>query len=220
MNRLVTLALSAAFIIQLPLLAAPCISSTLTNYVALGAGGCSIGGTTFNNFTLLTPVFSPISASSVTLAPSGIGFAITLNTTAAAGQTFQSAFSFNLSGGSFTGANVMLTGSTVSPDGVNTLVGEFTPGGAVILSDIGDGFPVLSDGVSFGATSAILATLDFVVDGGTGGSASLNGGSAQFVGASSAVPEPSSVWIGVAVALAALTGRKAMKNNTKVEESL
>ena len=217
MIRLSTLAVSAVLLFQLPLSAAPCISATLTSYVALAAVGCTIGGNTFNNFTLLPPVFSPIPASSVTLAPSGIGFSIALNTTATAGQTFESNFSFNLSGDSYTSANVMLTGSTVSPNGVNTLVGDFTPGGIVILSDIGNGFPFLSDGVTFGATSAILTKLDFVVDGGGNGRASLTGGSVQFA----AIPEPSSIWIGAAVAVVAgLARRRTVKNNQKKKENL
>ncbi|MEZ5351290.1 MAG: hypothetical protein R2762_01530 [Bryobacteraceae bacterium] len=168
--------------------AAPCVFDSLDSYVALGAGGCSIGPAQFTDFTLLPVSFTGIDPAAVLIMPGmAPGFLVTLGATAATGETLQSTFSFLASGAAFNSATVALIGSVVDFDGANTGVATFTPGPTIIAFDIGVDAQ-LSDMAALGGVPSVLTELDFVIDGGTFGSASLNQGSIAF--GTSAVPEP------------------------------
>ncbi len=172
--------------------AAPCITGSLQSYTALGAAGCSVGSTQFTSFSLLPVSFTEISPTDVLLTPSGLGFLVGLNATASAGQALQSTFSFFGSGANFLTASVGLIGSSVTVDGANTALGVFAPGGNAIAFDIGIDSE-LTDSVSLGNATSIAAQLDFVVDGGPSGRASLQQGSVTFTAQDTAIPEPSSL---------------------------
>jgi hypothetical protein len=88
---------------------------------------------------------------------------------------------------------VGLIDSAVTGDGVNTALGIFTPGGIAIAFDIGTDAELLAS-TTFPATSSLLVELEFVVDGGLSGSASLAQGEVR-LGEGGAVPEPSSLFL-------------------------
>jgi hypothetical protein len=169
--------------------AAPCAMGSLQSYTALGAGGCTIGSVQFTSFSLLPPVFTPINPTSVILTPTAVpGFLVGLNATAGMGQTLESTFSFTATGSTFISGSVGLLGSSVAPDGANTATGTFMPGGTAIAFDIGSD-QQLTDTASIAKIHSVLVQLDYVVDGGTAGSASLSQGSVGLA----TVPEPSSL---------------------------
>jgi len=171
--------------------AAPCIVASLSSYTGLGAGGCNIGQVQFSNFSLLPAAFTEIAPSNVTLTPTAVpGFLVGLNATAGPGQTLESTFSFTASGSTFVSGTVGLIGSSVIFDGANTASGAFTPGGNAIAFDIGIDSQ-LTDTSTLPKPSSLLVQLDFVIDGGTDGGASLQQGSVSL----SAVPEPSSMFL-------------------------
>jgi len=184
--------------------AAPCIAGSLQSYTALGATGCSIGATQFASFTLLPVSFTEINPTNVLLTPSNVGFLVGLNAFASAGQNLQTTFSFVGSGASFLTATVGLIGSSVTGDGANSATGVFTPGGPAIAFDIGIDSE-LTASVPLGNATSIAARLDFVVDGGTTGSSSLQQGSVAFA----QIPEPSTMFLTFSAFIAlALKGRR------------
>ena len=50
MTKRILLAVAACTIIQATAWCAPCVNGTVADYVALGAGGCTIGDKLFNDF--------------------------------------------------------------------------------------------------------------------------------------------------------------------------
>ncbi len=173
--------------------AVPCIAGSLQSYTALGSGGCSIGSVQFGSFSLLPVSFTEINPTNVLLTPSNLGFLVGLNAFAPAGQNLQTTFSFVGSGATFSTATVGLIGSSVTGDGANSATGVFTPGGNAIAFDIGLDSE-LTASVPLGNTPSVAAKLDFVADGGTTGSSSLQQGSVAF-NAVNAVPEPSTMFL-------------------------
>ena len=66
---------AGAFVLALPLAsgAAPlCVTDSLAGYIALGAGGCDVGGATLTDFYSYTPlaVATEIPANQITVIPS------------------------------------------------------------------------------------------------------------------------------------------------------
>jgi hypothetical protein len=164
--------------------AATCSVASLATYNALGAPGCTVDGVQFGSFTPLTGSYTSIDPNAITLNPILNGFAITLNQTANAGEQFQALFSFLITGSPFTGGTVALLGSTINADGANTGTATLTPGGLAIAFDIGVASS-LAESFVLEPSASQEVLLDFVIDGGTAGSASLSQGSITFT------PEPS-----------------------------
>jgi len=197
--------------------AAPCIAGSLQSYTALGATGCSVGSAQFASFSLLPVSFTEINPTDVLLTPSGDGFLVGLNASASPGQTLQSTFSFLGSGANFLTGSVGLIGSSVTIDGGNTATGVFTPGGIATAFDIGI-FSELEASVSLGNATSIAAQLDFVIDGGTSGLASLQQGSVTFTAQDAEIPEPASMFLTLSAFIGlALIGRRNISINMRRE---
>ena len=199
---------SVAAAISLDATAAPAIPDTLTNYIALGAGGATIGSTLFSSFSLqsLQAGAVAINPNSILVTPISLsgnaGFQFTLNQTANTGQIFELHLGYKVAAPSITGATTALNGSVVNFDGANTALLSLTgplPPQTLIAFDIGvaSDNPVSS---TFPSVSTLTAETDFVVDGGTSGGARLTSGTNLFaVPAVVAVPEPGSAMAGLGV---------------------
>jgi hypothetical protein len=207
-----------------------CTTAALSDYIALGAAGCTLDDVTFSDFTEVTPLnpaATPISPSSVSLTPltgpGGPGFELSSATAlnAGAGTLLELWFGFVAtagSGDSLTGSSLLLGSSTVVPDGANTIIADICPDGSfaspsagcstapvsLIVFDIGDDSSP-SASMLIGPSSFFDVFVDVVIDGGQTGGATLGPSLGEFrvvASASSSVPEPST-WCLVAVVLAA-----------------
>jgi len=197
--------------------AAPCASGSLSSYVALGTGGCTLGGNTLFNFQILsgTAGATPIAPGDVTIAPLGgtfdPGIDVSLTQTAASGTLLESLFTYQIAGNSFVGSSLTLANSSETADGAVTDIqnfcagGAFGPDGVTGCSGFAGSLLTLDglqnhDSASFSPTGLLSITDDFTLDGGLQGSAS--GGS--FTDRFTATPEPGTFLItGLALAMAA-----------------
>jgi hypothetical protein len=214
--KLLLLAITAPGLV----LAGPCVAGNLNSYFGLGPQGCDLGSVRFSNFSLLSG-----SGFSTALDPAAIqvtpftnlntsGFLFALNTTAASGQVFETNFSFTASAlaGILGSGTVGIGGSTVTPDGVNTGLAIFTPGGNAIAFDNGL-TASLSESANLGLLFSTVTELSFTIDAGLSGSSTLNQGSISFT----TVPEPSSLstMSVLALALGGIGLRQVRRNRSK-----
>lgn len=185
-------ALSGAW--MAPANALPCLPGTLSDYVALGASGCTIGSTAFADFTV-EPFPGPatdLDPGTILLTPIAGGFALSADEAVAAGpgDLFGLRFLFHVEDpGGLDGGTIRLGTSSVTPDGVNTALLDAGAFGNAIAFDIGDGSP--EPVATFGTFSSFFDIfVELGIDGGTAGSATLgpNLGSVTF--GRVAVPEP------------------------------
>lgn len=197
--------------------AAPlCASATLDVYVALGAGGCEIGGATFSGFSVAASNGggSQIDADQILVTPFDLGLDFGLNAAASAGDLTGILIGFNLAASSIGTAALSMTGSSASPDGVVTVVqdicvgGLFSPfpvcggsGQTQILADDGFPSPVLDDFDAFPVDSFFDVFVDITIDGGLNGAAAIDGTVRTAFRQGASVPEPSSLLL-VGAALA------------------
>ena len=191
-----------------------CSPGTLTDYISLGGAGCTIGSTTFSDFTLLGPLSpgdTPISPSLVQVTPfsgpSDADFLFSVSDSALAGEVLRLLFGFNAStapGDGFIHAESELGGSAVTPDGSVTLVddlclgglldpGTFSCGGTpatMIPFDIGSDSELLTM-TDFAAVDFISRAVDIALDGGFNGAAALQNARISFTTQTPIpVPEP------------------------------
>jgi hypothetical protein len=207
--------------------AAPCGNDSLASYIALGAGGCTIGSNTLFSFQTVsgTAGATPIATSALAITPFGgttsFGFTAALTQTAGANVLLESIFTYQISGNSYTGSSIALAGSSETGDGAVTDIqnycagGTFGPNGVTGCAGVTGALVTLdgiqqTDSASFGAVSLLSITDDFTLDGGLDGSASGGSFTDQFTARSvSAIPEPFGFWLtgfglGLAVVLGAL----------------
>lgn len=187
---------------------APCMSGSLTSYIALGASGCSIGGTTLSHFQDLAGASfdTEISSNAITIAPSGgtynAGVSASVKASAPAGTILEMMFTYTISGPTYVSENITLSGAsesgggavyeaqnycengTFGPDGVDGCTGMFN--GSLATAD---GFSNI-DSATFDPPSFLNVTEDLFIDG-TFGSASGGAITDQFT----AVPEPGALMI-------------------------
>jgi len=195
----------------------PCMVGTLTSYIGLGATGCTVGGNTVFDFATVSGIGggTEIPKSAVSLSPLGgsfdSGLSVSVNVSASAATILETIFTYRVSGGLYTADSITLgnssqsgsgavtdtqnfcAGGTFGPDGVSGCTG--TPGTLVAVNGVQN-----TDSAQFPPASLLSITDDFVVDGGTAGSAS--GG--MFTDRLTAIPEPSSAWL-IAIATAFAT---------------
>jgi hypothetical protein len=188
--------------------ATPCGNGSLASYIALGASGCTIGSNTLFGFQTVSGIAgaTTIATSALAITPFGgttsFGFTATTTQTAGAGSLFESIFTYQISGNSYTGSSIALAGSSETGDGAVTDIQNYcagasfgpdgvtgcaaTPGALVTLDGIQQ-----TDLASFAGVGLLSITDDFTLDGGLGGSASGGNFTDQFTARSvSAVPEP------------------------------
>jgi hypothetical protein len=207
--------------------AAPCLSQSLTDYLTLGAAGCSIGGITFTDFSLPT-VFPPASAidpTSVTLSPVssalGTGFSVALGAaapvTASPGEFFSLRLGFNVAASGLNGAYASLLAPIPMGDASITLLEDFCPGAAFsdptnltcaaapinLVAFAIEGIADNPVSTSFGPFDLLGVVADIGVDAGLSGTAALAGAELRFLTGIAAVPVPSSLAL-VAIASLAL----------------
>src|SRR5262245_13037838 len=120
MNR--HLAIACGFVATLVASAAPaaatpsCLAGTLPGYV--GGGACTIGGTTFDNFSLapLSSISLPIAAAVIQVTPlSGpaqVGFLFSMNQSALSLDVLEAFFHYSVSGTGLSKATLRMSGSS------------------------------------------------------------------------------------------------------------
>ena len=209
--------------------AAACTSTSIADYVALGASGCTVGSLSFSDFALRDPQAGAIRSPSITVTPVMVGATLVgvrfdVLPTASGGNFYDDLITYRVSGvgANLIGATVDFAGSSVTGDAAVSVGEQLCLGGSfggadgvsgctsatsVNLAVIDIGFgpdPALS--VSFGAVGFASVVSDIAYDSGSGfvpGSAStLTSGTNlfSFVGVR-AVPEPAS---GLLLAVGAL----------------
>jgi hypothetical protein len=163
------------------------------------------------------------------ISPSGGSFnpelTFTLSQTASANQTYESFFTYDISGLAYIGDAINLSGSSESGNGDVTDTqtycagGHFGPDGVDGCTGSATNSLIAVDGVVQSASttlskpSAIAVTDDFVIDSGGLGSASGGVFSDQFA----AVPEPGVFFLtGTGLVLALLRKRKSHQVNSKL----
>lgn len=139
--------------------AASCVSGTLASYVALGAGGCTIGGDTLANFKDLPGTgATELGASAVSIMPIGgtfnPGLSATINVTAMNGVVDEAMFTYTISGATFNSDSVTLSNSSESGGQVYEAQ-NYCAGGTFGTNGV--------TGCN-GATSGTLATLDGILN--------------------------------------------------------
>ena len=207
--------LAAAFVLVLSgrSQAAPlCGADSLTNYLSLGS--CSIGGATFSNFSLVTPLptgANAVPANSVIVLPfstaTSVGFQFLFDVTSTSFQLNELLFGYLASAAGFTDATLSMPGATASGDGVVTAIQDLCIGGSFTTGSLAgcsatqdanvafaiDGDQSLSETLSFASVPLLGIVNDIAVDGGLNGNASLAGGITNSFTVTSPVPEPATV---------------------------
>ncbi len=223
MKQVLLLALAAVSVARLGV-AGTCMGGTLASYIALGAGGCTIGSSTLSNFEVLSGIggATEFKASSVSLTPSGGGFSpsLTLSVTgmAAPGVLLETMFTYEISGQAYIANSVLLFGSSETVDGGVTGLENYCAGGSFGPDGVdgctgATGALVTLDGIQntdkgiFSKVKFVNVTNDFTLDGGIAGSAS--GG--KFTDTFAAVPEPAALALAGFGLLLAAAYRKRSK---------
>jgi len=207
--------LAAAFVLVLSgrSQAAPlCGADSLTNYLSLGS--CSIGGATFSNFALVTPLptgANAVSTNSVIVLPfsttTSVGFQFLFDITSTSFQLNELLFGYLASAAGFTDATLSIPGATASGDGVVTAIQDLCIGGAFTTGSLAgcsatqdanvafaiDGDQSLSETLSFASVPLLGIVNDIAADGGLNGNAALAGGFTNSFTVTSPVPEPATV---------------------------
>jgi hypothetical protein len=184
-----------------------CVNGTLASYELLGSAGCSIGGNTVASFAVVTGITGavPIDPASVNVMPTGgtLNPALVFETDqqAGAGTLLEAIFTYTIASGVYGADMITLSGSSETGDGAVTDTqnfcagGNFGPDGVTGCSGSTSGALLTLDGVqnedqtTLPGSNLLSITDDFVLDGGTFGSAS--GGT--FADRFNVTPEPASV---------------------------
>jgi hypothetical protein len=224
MKQVLLLALATFAVARLGV-AGSCGVGSLASYVALGAGGCTVGGDTLYNFKILSGISggTAIAPGLVNLSISGGGLnpslLISTSQTATGGTPLEAIFTYDISGPLFTSISTLLSGSSETVDGgVTGLInfcegGNFGPDGLDGCTKANGGLLTLdglqnSDMGTFAGVSLLNVTDDFIIDPGTAGTASAGSLTNSFT----AVPEPfSTALAGIGLTLAGLMKVRAAR---------
>jgi hypothetical protein len=189
--------------------AAPlCTTGTLTEYVSLGS--CSVGSTTFSNFSLVPISFFaiPIPASEVTVVPFSssrdVGLQFVFNVSIQSPPLKEIVFGYDVSGPGFNALTLGLSGSRATAGVVEVfdrvcIGGTFIPATRTGCSGVTDfiftaqldegGFP-LSSTISFPSQTVLGIVSDVSLDVFGGGSAALEGPVSNSFTLTTPMPEP------------------------------
>ena len=227
MKQLAILSGILLFVSQL-CVAAACGNGTLASYIALGPGGCTIGGDTLFDFqtvagqagaTGIADGSVQISAFGGTLNP---GLTASITKTARAGALLEVIFTYQISGALFTGDSIDLAKSSATGDQGVTDIQNYCAGGTfdssgvsgcsgtagTLLAALARGLTQTSDGSPLGPSNLLSVTDDFTLGGGSTGFASAGTITDQFT----AVPEPASFWfLSIGVVLVGVRSRLEFK---------
>jgi len=216
MNRLfLSCLLGVASLTSLP--AAALVTGTLTDYIALGMTGGTIGNTRFSSFMLL-PLQTgaeELSPDTIIITPSSSGsvrsLEFTVNDSAVDTDLFESRFSYRVSDSPIRSAMLSIAGATTagasSVSVVSDLIIATQPDRSLIVLLAGpDNIP--DDSVDFPSTTSLLVMSDITLDGGSSGTtgmAALATTTSRFV-----IPEPASLALFAPIAgLLALRRRRS-----------
>jgi hypothetical protein len=190
-----------------------CVPGTVTDYVSLGSGGCTIGSLSFSNFSVeaFPSATAQIDPSGVVLIPSSDGFVLSSDELSAqAGELLGLRFLFLLNAPQLIGGTVALGERTVTENGAITSILSADSAGVAIAFDIGlDAEPVAS--FTSAPSSFFDVFVELGIDGGTFGAATMgpNLGSVSFASqATVPVPEPGVLWLMLSSALSLLLLRR------------
>jgi hypothetical protein len=204
--------------------AGPCLPGSLQDYLDLGSDGCQLGSGSLslfvNNFMPFdSPAgVTPIDPAMVLIEPFSStydrGFSVSLDTTAAAGQRFDTFFNFQAVGPAIAAASLLLEDSMASGDGavaavVNICRDGYFSGGPFLCGGSQEDLIALklsvdvpnSDFRAFPATSFFDVFAEISLDGGLAGTASGATGTLTIT----QTPEPGSLVL-MALAGAGLAG--------------
>lgn len=195
----IKLAIAAGLLLSLPLFASvktPCVKGTLASYIALGAGGCSIGNVTFANFSYPTSTTNTIPANEIVVTPLAIvfdpGLTFTAPWAAASGQSESSMIGYTVSFNSLTplatsGLLKLLLGTAK----ISNIIGSVEVDETATEGNVADMLSVYekctevctiksSDQLAFSPVNTLHVTDKVTITGGNGG-ASLSGYTVYFV---------------------------------------
>jgi hypothetical protein len=230
LKRFSLLAAASFFFLQVAFSGPMCGVGSLTNYEALGSGGCTVNGDTVFSFAGLSGISgaTELNPNLITITPGGgagsplLTFSTTQSTVVP--TLLESIFTYQISGISFTDVSTVLSSSSETVDGAVTETlnfcagGTFGPDGVTGCTGSATGGLNAIDGVqneddsTLPGTSTLAITNDFVLDPGNGGTAAGGTFTNQFTDATS-VPEPSTYLLMAAsgLALAGLGKRRSSK---------
>jgi hypothetical protein len=161
---------------------------------------------------------TPIASSAITVvplvSPGNPGFTFVLNAVAGAGEVLSILIQFQAMAAAFTGASAAIGGAGIGGDGVALNIEDLCIDGtfanppsdcggtpATLLAFADANGSQLLDSITFGPATLLDVVVNFIIDGGLTGSASLESGTVQFVTGANGIPEPSTLAL---VLLAAL----------------
>jgi hypothetical protein len=187
--------LVGAFLVTCPswASAAPCLAGTLSDYIALGSGGCEVGDATFADFFSWSVLQSAteILPDDITVTPIAGGVGLEFGTALAAGPggLLDTLMHFSVTGTALVGSTLTLTGGSVTNDGLLTGIQDTCADGFYLGATpegcTGTPFTLLvaqtavdvfgTDATAFAGASAFDVFVNLTLDGGLAGTAALDG---------------------------------------------
>jgi len=128
--------------------AAPCVPGTLASYIALGAGGCTIGGNVLANFAQGSALNGALNIplAGLNVFPAGgafdPGIVVTGNITAGSGQVFSALINYTITGSTYTSDTITLSNTTASGNGAVTDIQNFCLNGDFTAPSFASGCPI------------------------------------------------------------------------------
>jgi hypothetical protein len=199
--------------------AAPCLSGSFADYVALGASGCELGPVSVAQFSVEPgqSFASPIDPATVQVTPGGSASVGTLTLTfaasAAAGELLELFFRMNVTAPVLVAAGIAIASGSASGDGVVTATQDLCPDGLfsgnapigcsstpeTLIAFASESDALLSADVGLAGATFLDVFTDIAIDGGLAGAAGLGTVMLTFV------PEPDTgALVAVGLALVSL----------------
>ncbi len=218
--------------------AGPCTMGSLTDYVNLGAGGCSLGATpgspVVKGFTILPGLFgaTPLDPGSVTITPIDLGSKRGLNVEYGANTALgalETLFQFQISGPNLAGVAQTLANAAATGDGAVTGLSNLCRDGSYSGAVFGctgteqsltvvqlDGFALPTDSAAFAASSFFDVFFELTLDSGLAGTAT--GASSSLVFTQTPEPGAWALTLCGGLALAGLRYRFAKQNQPRSQQ--